>query len=108
MPKSTAKAAAPVTAPAAPSTDPPKPDKELAHAIQYGNVRVSIWKAKSPKGVAFTATIDRFWRNGSGREETDRTFLASDLHCLAKAAAEARRWIEWQQKLLDQNASTIP
>ena len=107
MRKSPAKAAAPVPVPAAPTIDPPKPERELAHAIQYGNVRVSIWKAESSKGVAFTASIERFWRNASGREETDSTLQPSDLQCLAKAATEAHRWVEWQQKLLDRNASSI-
>lgn len=97
---------------AAPQSTPPEPtasssnaDKPV-HTIRYGAVRSSIWRTESPKEPSFTVIVERFWEDRKG-EHSSHTFLAADLQHLAKAAAESRSWIEWQQRRITESGNVL-
>src|SRR2546429_348996 len=100
------------SAPEDPGPPPNAVDGERTpvHTIHIGDVRASIWKEVPTEGSPppanaslFTLTVDRQWREWPGGWRQSSAFRPTDLHHVAKAAAESLQWIEWQQRLADRS-----
>lgn len=95
----------PVNPPASPAPTPasaasPAAGEKPLHTIRYGNVRGLIWKTEVNGQATFTLSVDHCVTDKAGNHQVSQTFAAADLSNLAKATAEARKWVEWQQKRL--------
>lgn len=67
--------------------------------FQQGPFQVSIWQNPSSKGDFRTATMDRRYMGKDEKFHTSRSYSASDLEHLEKAASEARaRITRWQEE----------
>jgi hypothetical protein len=63
-------------------SDPKKP----AAKINLYPVSAAIWRNQNKKGVFYTVTFERSFKDESGKWQTSPTFGATDLLLLAKAA----------------------
>lgn len=63
-----------------------------AHKIRHRALAVTIWKNESDKGVFYSVTPSRSYKQGETWKETDR-FDCDDLLPLAKLLDQAHSWI---------------
>ena len=54
--------------------------------VQLYPVTGSIWKNQTAKGVFFSVTFERSYKDDSGKFQTSSTFNATDLLVLSKVA----------------------
>jgi hypothetical protein len=52
-------------------------------------VSAAIWRNQNPKGVFYSVTFERSYKDDAGKWQTSSTFNASDLLLLAKIADQA-------------------
>jgi hypothetical protein len=60
--------------------------KKPAKKINLHPVSAAIWRNQNPKGVFYSVTFERSFKDDAGKWQTSSTFNASDLLLLAKAA----------------------
>jgi len=60
--------------------------KKPAAKINLYPVTAAIWRNSNQKGVFFSVTFERSFKDEAGKWQTASTFNASDLLLLAKAA----------------------
>lgn len=60
--------------------------KKPAARVTLHPVSCAIWRNQNPKGVFFSVTFERSYKDEAGKWQTASTFNASDLLLLAKAA----------------------
>ena len=63
--------------------------KKPAARIQLFPVSAIVWRNQTPKGVAYSVTFERSYKDQAGKWQTSASFNASELLLLAKAANEA-------------------
>ena len=66
-------------------SDPKKP----AAKINLYPVSAAIWRNQNPKGVFYSVTFERSFKDEAGKWQTSSTFNANDLLLLAKVADQA-------------------
>jgi hypothetical protein len=66
--------------------------KKPAAKINLHPVSAAIWRNQNPKGVFYSVSFERSFKDDAGKWQTSSTFNASDLLLLAKVAdlAETR------------------
>lgn len=52
-------------------------------------VSAAIWRNQNPKGVFYSVTFERSYKDEAGKYQTSSTFNASDLLTLSKLADQA-------------------
>jgi hypothetical protein len=63
--------------------------KKPAARISMYPVNAAIWRNQNPKGVFYSVTFERSFKDDSGKWQTSSTFNANDLLLLAKVADQA-------------------
>ena len=63
--------------------------KKPAAKISLFPVSAAIWAKSTPKGVFYTVSLERSYKDDSGKWQTSSTLNASDLLLLAKVADQA-------------------
>lgn len=61
-------------------------NKKPAAKINLHPVSAAIWRNQNPKGVFYSVTFERRFKDEAGKWQTSSTFNANDLLLLAKAA----------------------
>ena len=61
-------------------------NKKPVARISLHPVSAAIWRNQNPKGVFYSVTFERSYKDDAGKWQTSSTFNASDLLLLAKAA----------------------
>jgi hypothetical protein len=77
--------------------------KKPAAKISLYPVSAAIWRNANPKGVFYSVTFERSFKDESGKWQTSSTFNASDLLLLAKVADLAHSEI-YKLRANDRNA----
>jgi hypothetical protein len=60
--------------------------KKPAAKITLYPVSAAIWRNSNPKGVFYSVTFERSYKDDAGKFQTSSTFNASDLLVLSKVA----------------------
>ena len=63
--------------------------KKPAAKVTLYPVSAAIWRNQNQKGVFYSVTFERSYKDDSGKYQTSSTFNASDLLLLAKVADQA-------------------
>jgi hypothetical protein len=61
-------------------------NKKPAAKISLFPVSAAIWANRTQKGVFFSVSFERSWKDDAGKYQTSSTFNASDLLLLSKLA----------------------
>ena len=61
-------------------------NKKPAAKVTLFPVSAAIWRNENQKGVFYSVTFERSYKDDAGKWQTSSTFNASDLLLLAKAA----------------------
>jgi hypothetical protein len=61
-------------------------NKKPAAKVSLFPVSAAIWRNQNQKGVFYSVTFERSYKDDAGKWQTSSTFNASDLLLLAKAA----------------------
>ncbi len=61
-------------------------NKKPAGKVTLYPVSAAIWRNQNPKGVFYSVTFERSYKDDAGKWHTSSTFNANDLLLLAKAA----------------------
>ena len=61
-------------------------DKKPAAKLSIFPVSAAIWRNQNPKGVFFSVSFERSYKDDAGKYQTSSTFNASDLLLLSKLA----------------------
>lgn len=64
-------------------------NKKPAAKINLHPVSAAIWRNQNPKGVFYSVTFERLFKDEAGKWQTSSTFNANDLLLLAKVADQA-------------------
>lgn len=85
--------------------------KKPAAKVQLYPLSAAIWRNQNQKGVFYSVTFERSYKDDAGKYQTSSTFNASDLLLLAKVAdlAETKirelRAVERQSDQADDEAA---
>jgi hypothetical protein len=60
--------------------------KKPAAKVSLYPVSAAIWRNQNPKGVFYSVTFERSYKDEAGKFQTSSTFNASDLLALSKLA----------------------
>jgi hypothetical protein len=60
--------------------------KKPAARVNLHPVSAAIWRNQNPKGVFYSVTFERSYRDEAGKWQASSTFNASDLLALSKLA----------------------
>jgi len=63
--------------------------KKPAAKINLHPVSAAIWRNQNPKGIFYSVTFERSFKDDAGKWQTSSTFNANDLLLLAKVADQA-------------------
>jgi len=63
--------------------------RKPAAKITLYPVSAAIWRNQNPKGVFYSVTFERSFKDDAGKWQTSSTFNANDLLLLAKVADQA-------------------
>ena len=63
--------------------------KKPAAKVTLYPVSAAIWRNQNPKGVFYSVTFERSFKDDAGKWQTSTTFNANDLLLLAKVADQA-------------------
>lgn len=63
--------------------------KKPAAKISIHPVSAAIWRNQNQKGVFYSVTFERSYKDDAGKWQTSSTFNANDLLLLAKVADQA-------------------
>ena len=63
--------------------------KKPAAKVSLHPVSAAIWRNQNQKGVFYSVTFERSYKDDAGKWQTSSSFNASDLLLLAKAADQA-------------------
>ena len=61
--------------------------------LRYGNIKATIWENASKKGLFFSTTFSRSFKDQSGAWRNGISFGLNDLEALLTVAREAKEWI---------------
>lgn len=61
-------------------------DKKPAAKVSLYPVSAAIWRNQNPKGIFYSVTIERSYKDDAGKYQTSSTFNAGDLLVLSKVA----------------------
>jgi hypothetical protein len=64
-----------------------------ANTLRCGNIKATIWENTSEKGLFFSATFSRPFKDQSGAWRNGTSFGLNDLEALLTVAREAKEWI---------------
>jgi hypothetical protein len=64
-------------------------DNRPVHEIRHRNIRATIWKNQTAKGVMYNVTVSRSYRDDAGVWHDTGSFAFGDLMNLAKALYDA-------------------
>ena len=64
-------------------------NKKPTAKINLHPVSAAIWRNQNPKGVFYSVTFERSFKDEAGKWQTSSTFNANDLLLLAKVADQA-------------------
>lgn len=78
-------------------TNPGTPNAKPVHEIRLNGVRASIWSNPTDKGVRYSTSFERYYRDGE-QWKSSTAFGRDDLPTLAFVATEALRWIMAQHQ----------
>jgi hypothetical protein len=67
----------------------PEADHRPVHEIRHRNIRATIWKNQTAKGVMYNVTVSRSYRDDAGAWHDTGSFAFGDLMNLAKALYDA-------------------
>jgi len=73
------------------SARPAETDHRPVHEIRHRNIRATIWKNQTAKGVMYNVTVCRSYRDDAGAWHDTGSFAFGDLMNLAKALYDAHR-----------------
>lgn len=63
--------------------------KKPAAKLSLYPLSAAIWRNQNPKGVFYSVTFERSYKDEAGKYQTSSTFNASDLLTLSKLADQA-------------------
>ena len=61
--------------------------------LRYGNIKATIWENASKKGLFFSTTFSRSFKDQSGAWRDGTSFGLNDLEALLTVAREAKEWM---------------
>jgi predicted 2-oxoglutarate/Fe(II)-dependent dioxygenase YbiX len=61
--------------------------------LRCGNIKATIWENVSEKGLFFSTTFSRPFKNQFGEWRNGTSFGLNDLEALMNVAFEAKEWI---------------
>ena len=61
--------------------------------LRYGHIKATIWENTSRKGLFFSTTFSRSFKNQSGEWRNGTSFGLNDLEALLTVAREAKEWM---------------
>lgn len=67
-----------------------KPDRNRpVETLRDGNISASIWENRTDKGVSYTTTFSRSWRDDSGEWRQSQSYSGSDMLRLGELSRSA-------------------
>jgi hypothetical protein len=67
--------------------------KRPATTLRCGNIKASVWQNVSEKGLFFSTTFSRPFKDQSGAWRNGTSFGLNDLDALMNVAGEAKEWM---------------
>ena len=64
-----------------------------ANTLRCGNIKATIWENTSEKGLFFSTTFSRPFKDYTGTWRNASSFGLNDLEALMNVALEAKEWI---------------
>ncbi len=64
-----------------------------ANTLRCGNTKATIWQNVSEKGLFFSTTFSRSFKDQSGAWRNGTSFGLNDLEALVSVARDAKEWI---------------
>ena len=61
--------------------------------LRYGHIKATIWENASKKGLFFSTTFSRSFKDQSGTWRNGASFGLNDLEALLTVAREAKEWM---------------
>ena len=64
-----------------------------ANTLRCGSIKATIWQNVSEKGLFFSTTFSRSFKDQSGAWRNGTSFGLNDLEALVSVARDAKEWI---------------
>jgi hypothetical protein len=80
-----------------PATSRREAEPRPVHELRFRNIRAAIWHNEGDRGLWYSVTISRSYRDTDGNWQTTDSFNSVELLVVSELAREAFHWIAGSQ-----------